>query len=212
MENREFVERVANMYRDARVPIFPHPSIVRGRSHSIASKVEDLFARFVVDTLGDDAEGVTIFVDQPIRPTCTNKTFYPDVALARGDRLVQMWDLKTDLGYDRGGFAQKCREKADLLGEIRGNVGFLSNRQINFSENLMYNVVVVSKRNIQQNLVEQHIDEIRVIDGVDAFFLTDDVHPNFNHWPVAEIMGAINILDEEFDRVRQRVREAVTQR
>ena len=42
MTGEQFMEKVIQLYVEARKPSFYHPKIRRGRSHSIPSKVEDL--------------------------------------------------------------------------------------------------------------------------------------------------------------------------
>jgi hypothetical protein len=104
MEDIEFIEKIINLYKKAEKPIFSNGkrNIKRGRKHPISSKVEDLFAVYISDILPNEVE---LLIDQPFTYSKDKRkkkqTIYPDIAVKRDNNILNFFDLKMDLGFNR---------------------------------------------------------------------------------------------------------------
>ena len=122
MTSKEFLQKVWDLYDAANHAANAHPGaqdgrIRRGRSHCIASQVEDLFAEFIYERLRDSQKDFVVFVDQPVGVGKVDgmvKTVYPDimVGIRQGGKttITHIYELKTNTGWMRDG-ADKCFEK-----------------------------------------------------------------------------------------------------
>lgn len=71
MENRESIEKIIQLYHEARIPAFPDRRIRRGESHSISALTKDLFASYLAAHLKQETFLVNQqFFCQEIRGFC----------------------------------------------------------------------------------------------------------------------------------------------
>ena len=115
MTSKEFIQKVWNLYDVAN-----HASdaclgaqagrIRRGRSHCIASQVEDLFAQLIFESLQGCQKDFIVFVDQPVSVGKVGKrvkTVYPDIMVgvrnAGETTITHIYELKTNTGWMRDG-------------------------------------------------------------------------------------------------------------
>ena len=63
MEPEDFIRKVIELYREARMSSFYHPKLKRGQSRVIYNLTEDLMAYFLAVNLTEDYD---FYIDQPI--------------------------------------------------------------------------------------------------------------------------------------------------
>lgn len=183
MTDKEFIKRIAELYVKARQTTFPADNIRRGKSHSISSQVEDLFAFYISTMVSDDTK---IYVDQPISFELNgkSKTIYADVAVIKDNKIEQVWDLKTDLGWIRDSFVQFCKDKTLLVKGARNQTAKLKDglnkvqQSLTFSGDMTFNIVVVSLTNISKTKGDLNIEGTRNLENVGVYILTKALHPN----------------------------------
>jgi hypothetical protein len=111
MNEKQFIARVIESYQIARKPIYSNPKLSRGRSHSVASRVEDLFAFYLVNKINCDR----IYIDQPISVVGSKAQIYPDIVIVKNKKITALCDVKMDLGWKRNELFNFCRRHAALL-------------------------------------------------------------------------------------------------
>lgn len=178
-----FVEQVKELYKQAReVKVKVNNSIIkRGRSHSISSHTEDLFAAFLAENLGK----YKYFIDQPITIQGKKNAIYPDIAIVDdNNRIVNLLDLKMDLGFNRKGFVDFCMNKESLIEEIRNKSCHLKDgvtkedEFLELDENIKYHVVIISDTNISREQLNENLEGTRSLKNVCVYCLTSNEHPN----------------------------------
>jgi hypothetical protein len=107
-----------------------------------------------------------------------------------------MWDIKMDLGRRRDSFAQFCNDKNKLVNELRGTKATFSGREIIFSEELTFNIVVISDRNISKKKRKDNIQQTQSIPNVGVFFLTSKLHPNNKEIPTEQLLESIEVTSD----------------
>ncbi len=135
-----------------------------------------------------------MLIDQPFTyfkgKRKNKKTIYPDIAVIKGDTIVNLFDLKMDLGFHRK-FYPFCKEKQTLVENIRDLPVNIKNKEetkeqksdnktYNISRTIKYNIVIVSNQNIskkQKQKNEKAIENRLDKNKVEIFILTD-IHPN----------------------------------
>lgn len=122
MTSKEFLQKVWDLYDAANHATDAYSGaqagrIRRGRSHCIASQVEDLFAELIYESLKDGEKDFVVFVDRPVSVGKIGrrvKTVYPDVmvGIRHGGKITitHIYELKANTGWMRDG-ADKCFEK-----------------------------------------------------------------------------------------------------
>ncbi len=181
MNSQEFIYRVIKLYHSARRPKFPNHKIKRGRSRSISPFLEDLFALFLVDQVRCEK----IYVDQPISVSGIKDQNYPDISIVRGGKITSFCDLKTDLGWNRRGLVDLCRHHYRWVQRARGRGCTLKDgvtKEVSLhqiSKHASYNVVILSKHNINPELLSTMRTKAKVFSpAVDVFVLTSKEHLN----------------------------------
>ncbi|MEI8278794.1 MAG: hypothetical protein WCG87_03465 [Bacteroidota bacterium] len=211
MTDIEFIKSIVELYRKARLTFFPAGNIKRGKSHTISSQVEDLFALYISDIVNSKIE---ILIDQPISFSHNNvsKTIYADIAMIKDDLIYQIWDIKTDLGWKRDIFPQFCKDKDELVNSIKSKDAKFKNRedntsrQLKFSSDFTFNIVVISCKNISTIKHERVANETRQLQNVGVYFLTSDTHPNSNYDDdINDLIKKINFNDTDFILLRHRI-------
>ena len=199
-----FVLNVIKNYRLARTSKFPDKKISRGRSHSISSSVEDLFANFLIKNIGCDK----ILIDQPLSIEGVKKIIYPDITVIKNGHIVGFFDLKMDMGWNRDGLFELCKNNFDLVTLIGGRNCKLKNGEdkkiSNFSINkeCFYNIVIVNDGNIKSGKLENQIDGIsKFISRVNVFILTSGKHLNTYNITANELMKEIKVRYDSFNKI-----------
>jgi len=205
MSPKEFMFKVIELYVKARSPAFYHPKIKRGRSHAISGLVEDLLAAFLAFNLTGDYD---LYVDQPIiLGNSEISSVYPDITLVKGDSIVNLIDVKMDLGWIRRGFIEFCEERDRLIDKIKGKEGKIKDgitkeqKELSFSENLEYHVVLVSELNISPKQLEKNKNGVSGLSNVKVYFLSGGIHPNTYNISIDEILGRMKIKESEFQEL-----------
>jgi len=210
MKDRELIDSIIELYKEARVTVFSKANIKRGRNHSIASKVEDLFAVYVSELLPDDVE---ILIDQPFtyrNDNNTNYAIYPDIAVIKDSEIIKMFDVKMDLGWNRN-FFPFCEDKQKLIDQIRSKEAKARDgvtkegKKYRISEKIKYNVVIISNENISKTKKDENLREIDNLDKdkIEVFILTENIHPNNYD---KEIVKNINLRQTDFVNLRTEIK------
>ena len=173
MTDEELINKVIDLYQEARVTTILRKNIKRGRNHSVSSKVEDLFAVYIAELISDSGalpEDIELLIDQPFTYQA-DKTYsiYPDISVIVDKKIVKLFDIKMDLGWNRN-FFPFCHEKEELVGEIRNKEtkakdgATKEQKSYTFSPTIKYNVVIVSNENISQDNRENNQQRIATLD------------------------------------------------
>ena len=200
----ELFKQLVFLYRNARNPAFYHPNIKRGRSHTIASQVEDLFAFFLSLNLTKD---YLFLVDQPLN--LGKKQFYPDISIIESEILIHAFDVKTDLGWKRNEFSNFCSDKdieiRDFFGSELSVTDGISKKKftINAAPEFHYHVVVLSGCNIKKEKLEKHLSAIKKLNYVHAYVLFPKDHPNYYGNDVEQFISSVTINEEDFKRIEK---------
>lgn len=204
MGPKELFKQLVYLYRNAREPVFYHPSIKRGRSHSIATQVEDLFAFFLSLNLTKDYR---FFVDQPLN--FGKRQFYPDISVVENGKLIHVFDVKTDLGWKRNEFSKFCEDKnKEIINffnvKLSATDGINKKKfTINPASEFHYHVVVLSGLNIKKEKLEEHLNAISKLNYVHAYVLFPNEHPNYYGDDVEQFINSVTINDEDFKRIER---------
>ncbi|MFM7015672.1 MAG: hypothetical protein ACKOX3_05020 [Bacteroidota bacterium] len=211
MTNKEFIKGIAELYVKARQTTFPANNIRRGKSHSISSQVEDFFALYISTMVSDDTK---IYIDQPIsfKLNGKSKTIYADVAIIKDNKIQQVWDLKTDLGWKRDSFVQFCKDKIELVKGARNQTAKLKDGQnkaqqtLAFSNDMTFNIVVVSLTNISKSKGDLNVAGTNNLENVGVYFLTKSLHPNNYGMTPDDIAEKISYNETDFKRMTTRIK------
>lgn len=222
MTSDQLIAQVQKYYSDSRISEFSKSGISRGRKHSISSKVEDLIASFISDHLDDDS--LEFWVDYPMsfkseRKLTKNQnpasiTIYPDIAIVKksvnGFVIKHIIDIKLDLGWKRD--LKETIDKAhttiyDLRKVRRGSLKQLDEYgnkstqsiSIDFFDQIIWHVVVISDQNITASQMRQNEDyanEISARHPLHFYVFTREKHPNggqpvIQHAEIERFLGNI---------------------
>jgi hypothetical protein len=160
--------------------------IARGMAHSVAGWVEDAFALYVAEELSDRSNQYYVdkVVSYKFEGMDKSKSFKPDVlCLKQGENnqlvATHMFDLKTDLGFNRMGFDDFIRNKQEFIQKIRGNPVWTSVQgqngyeKIDFhiSSAIQYTIVVVIDWNMDKGDLQGLVDLANQTDEVNMYIL-----------------------------------------
>ena len=204
MTSKELFRQLVYLYRNARNPVYYHPSIKRGRSHTIASQVEDLFAFFLSLNLTKDYQ---FLVDQPLN--LGKKQLYPDISILEMGKLIHAFDVKTDLGWKRNDFTQFCEDKEREIKrffgvELSATDGITKEKfKIKTATSFHYHVVILSGLNINRKKLEEHLNAINKLNYVHAYVLYPNEHPNYYGEAVEQFINSVTINTEDFKRIER---------
>lgn len=202
----DFIFKIIQLYQLSRKSKYSHDKIKRGRSHSISSLAEDLFAKYLVENIECDE----IFVDQPISVESVKKISYPDIVIVRGDTIIGTCDLKVDLGWNREGLVELCEKSFEYLKEIQGKKCKINNGLITkkikyykISNKCFHNVVIISNKNIKaENLEEQRkIVKKKFKSLINVFILSSDAHLGTYGVTAKKLMKKVSVRESEFDEL-----------
>ena len=191
MKLEELYLTLVEAYHDARTSKYPHEKTVRGRSYSVSSEAEDIFASYLAKNL---TEIDIIRIDQALTMSAAHpdihkhKTFYPDLSVILNNELKCMLDLKLDMGWNRDGLYELCKKHQYVVELCAGNRvhytvgknrGDPERREIKCSEKLTYLVVLLSGGNQKQTKLKESLETAKSFSPkVEVFVLSEGVHPN----------------------------------
>jgi len=204
MSPTEYFRKIIELYHQSRDPKYYNPNIKRGRSSSISSELEDLTALFIAL---NNPNQCSYYTDQPMKFQGTT-TKYPDIVIQNKNGLIKdLIDVKTDIGWNRGGMYPFCKEWEERIESIKGTkTSFKQGKNKlmtdgTFSKKLKYHVLVVSKINSGNKIDSDHVNVNKDFKNVSLYVLSDGVHPNNYKFSISETINKINIIEKEFDRL-----------
>ena len=156
-------------------------NIVRGMAHVAAGFVEDLFAVYMANKIGD--KRIHYLVDKVIsfneEGSTKAKSFKPDLfaSSTRGEYMTHYFDVKTNLGWNRD-IETYLKEKNEFVKSIRGKNGWIHFNgdkpwELQFDPNLKYQIVVIWGGNVNEDLLEKNMEIARSLDAVEMYVLRD---------------------------------------
>ena len=75
-------------------------------------------------------------------------------------------------------------------------------RDFKISDKISYDIVIMSGTNINKNLLEKHLEQIKKIKPkIDVFILTKSKHPNTYNLSIQSLLSQIVINEADFDRM-----------
>ena len=165
---KEFLKSIYKEYVEARkirVGNREAKRVIRGRSRSISSIAEDLFAKLLWREF--KLNKIHIFVDQPISLGGKGKIYYPDIVICKRINkdeyeIFYMIDLKLDIGWHRNSFFKEINKLTSICNgmkrakALKGKIGSVedeSKQSIKFKINskATYDVVLISSSNSGKN-------------------------------------------------------------
>lgn len=195
-----FISEVIRLYKEARKARVNNNRITRGRSHSISSHVEDIFAEFLAENL----EKYNYLVDQPISIEGKKNPIYPDIVLVDNDKITDLIDLKMDLGWNRNGFIAFCEKKEHLIEDIRNKGCRLKDgvtkevKSFKIDKNLKYHIVIISDTNISKKRMKANLEGTSKLRNVCVYSLSSNQHPNTYE---EDKLKDIKINIDQFDKL-----------
>lgn len=204
----ELIREVVLLYRNSRKTKYFNNKIFRGRSRSISSYFEDLFANFLSNNINCDQ----IYIDQPLTVDgIKGRSIYPDIVIVKNNRIIALLDVKTDLGFNRYNFYELCRKDSQLIKLMKGKncsliVGETKEKKYGLiiSRNLIYDIVILSRKN-NKNLEKQILRASRLNPKINVFVLTDGKHPNTYNVSVQKLIKGIKINETEFNKMVRKI-------
>lgn len=187
MTSKEFIQKVWDLYDVANHAAEAYSGskagkIRRGRSHCIASQVEDLFAQLIFESLQGCHKDFVVFVDQPVSVGKIGKrvkTVYPDIMVgvrnAGATTITHIYELKTNTGWMRDG-ADKCLAKMRQTREWLVNEATIRDElssasvptTLTVAQNVKYDLVVLSSVNNKSGKAKKLLWDVTQ-DGGDVF-------------------------------------------
>jgi hypothetical protein len=199
MNSKILFIKIVELYHEARIPLFKDRKISRGRSRSISSAAEDLFAKFLISNTKVDK----IYIDQPIKTEGFKKQICPDLAIIKNNKITHLIDLKMDLGWKRDGLLDFCNKWQSIINDFKGTGLKLRDGEskkdffYKYRKTLTYNIVIVSAKNISNKKLMSQITESKKNNkDVNVYVLSKGAHPNEYGYTVKEVMNEIIINDK----------------
>lgn len=202
MTPEELFRQLVYCYVNARKPAFYHPKIARGRSHTVSSKLEDLFAYFLSLNLTEDYQ---FLVDQPLN--YGRKQLYPDISLIQESVVRHMFDVKTDLGWKRNEFPQFCKDQQEKLAQFVGQQlsatdGVRKKKfKIRAFNPLNYHIVIISGQNISRSSLDDNLSQVSSLPNVHVYVLFPEQHPNHYGDDIEDFIERVKVNTDDFDRI-----------
>ena len=205
MTPEEFYRQLISLYRQAREPVFYHPSLARGRSHSISSQAEDLFGLFLAM---NTPRRCKFYIDQAMQ--FGEKKYYPDVVIQEtSGTIYDLVDLKTDIGWSRKALPGLCQRWDERLRQVKGTGTYFNDGRTkkeirgNFAEDIILHIVILTAAN-GGNLAAQ-IKQLPKYDHVQVYLMADGKHPNTYGIKPTDLLAKMGVVQAEFDRFMQEV-------
>ena len=210
MTPQEYFKKIIELYQKSREPEYYNPNILRGRSSSISSKLEDLTALFIA--LNNPCN-CNYYTDQPIKFEGST-TKYPDIVIQEANgKIKNLIDVKTDIGWNRDGMFKFCKEWENRIEKIKSTKTQFKlgvDKKLvegSFSENLHYHVLVISKINSGKQIESDYKKVEQEMKNVSLYILSDSVHPNNYEFTIKKTLQNIIINNNEFERMLNRIIE-----
>lgn len=201
----EFFEKLIGLYREARKSKFCNPNIFRGRSASISSSLEDLFADFFAK---NNPNQCTYYIDQPMKFAGEENHKYSDIVIQNQDDVIEhLIDMKADIGWNRHGMLDLCLEWESRIEAAKGSDTSFKNGESKktitgkFSNNLKCHVVIVAQENLAEKLLEDYEQVKTQCKNVGLYILSSGKHPNEYGFAPKDLLKQIFIRTEDFDRL-----------
>ena len=202
----EFFEKLIGLYCEARKSKFSNPNIFRGRSASISSSLEDLFADFIAK---NNPNQCTYYIDQPMKFKGEENHKYPDIVIQNQDDVIEhLIDMKADIGWNRHGMLDLCLEWESRIEAAKGSDTSFKNGDSKktltgkFSNNLKYHVVIVTQKNsVAKKLLEDYEQVKTQCKNVGLYILSSGKHPNEYGLDPKDLLKQVFIRTEDFDRL-----------
>lgn len=211
MSNQEFIDQIIYQYNNAKKLIVSgyETHIERGKKRSISGIAEDLFAVWLFKNLQDDS--LKLMVDKPVsfaslRADKRTKTIQPDIVVARGETIIGYIDIKMDLGWNRD-LEVYLKDKDQLIEDMRGKPCWTTywkgnksfTQDYSFSDNIIYQVVVLSSKNINEERLRANVQCATDCNNVKMYVLTEGQHLNVSE----ESQNRVNVerKDGQFEAI-----------
>lgn len=209
MKPEEFILNIVKAYKAARVPAARSAKIHRGRSRSISGIAEDLLAEYLV---ASDPSIDAVLVDQPMYSEKLQKQLCPDIVVVRDGRIDTLIDLKLDIGWHRDGLTELCEQHATTAKALQQSTCRLRDgvtkevQHLSFTKDLSYDVVLISRTNINPDILQQHEEEIAALAPLtELFILCDTGHPNTYDLSPRKIVDTLSVNHDVFARLLQKI-------
>jgi hypothetical protein len=195
MTPSEFTIALVDAYQRARLPLYPSNKLQRGESRSVASEVEDLLARYLVDEVSQIDR---IRINQPMSISVHDRrtAIKPDLVVIRNDAVRALVDVKMDLGYKReeilNTFSKASARTLAMRGQWttfwdgRSSSGGVQ-RRLRCATAAVYVFVVVSDQNIKRDAYSKIEAAAQRDDALRLHTLLRGIHPNDHRFPAADI-------------------------
>lgn len=211
MTPKELIINIAQLYRDARIPHIIDKKISRGRSHSVSSLTEDLFAHFLIS---NDKTIDKILVDQSISfPEESIKTIYPDITIIKQGIATNFIDLKMDMGWNRDGLLKVANKHFESVKSMQGHTGRyydgISKEKFEFKvgQDASYDIVIISDTNINAAKLSEQLNQCQSLTPItEAFVLYSGGHPNTYEFSPEELGENLTVNQSNFDKLLTKIK------
>ena len=199
MNADELASRIISEYRQARVPVVPSPGrLYRGESRSVSSIIEDVIAYALSAYL---PKSIKILINQPMR--FNGILIKPDLTIVKGDTIIQLCDIKMDLGYKRSSFLPWLQTWGDLMRALRSQTTSIRLKDngeytqsvltLQMSAAACFNVFLVSDRNISKQSLQTIRQATESIHCCRLFVFSSEVHPNAYRVSESDLIKQITV-------------------
>jgi len=208
MTHQEFIDEIRKAYLAARkysyVPRRNSQVLRRGTSHTISSISEDIFAAYCAEK-AIQTNGLEIIADPQIsfsgaglRNINDKKSLLirPDVAICKTQKIVCLFDLKMDLGFNRSGFITQATARSIQMNLIKNKCATINGNPYIISPEIEFNYLLLSEKNGLRGLHNRNMATIETLKNINAFLLTDGDHLNSYHKS-----AIFKANDKEFERL-----------
>lgn len=162
-------------------------NIRRGQAKVSSGYIEDVFALYLASRINNHKLEFLIDKLTSLRfsPKGRATTFKPDLSILNSeDVMTEYYDLKTNLGWNRE-IENYIKKKDDFIQKIKGRKGWIyfskeEIKEIIFSENLKYKMVVVHGGNINENQLKINIEKVKEYKNVELYILYDHYNNRIN--------------------------------
>lgn len=206
MTNEEFINIVIEYYEKARSLTYKNfnNQLIRGRSHSVSGKSEDLFAYWLADKLND--QNLKYYIDKSLsfysEVISKTKAIQPDAFIIKDNIVTHYFDIKMDLGWKRD-LIEYLNIKNFLIEEIKQKECWYSEGKkrnyLHFSQDIKYQIVVLSGENISLQKLEANINHASKLEHIELYVLTGNQH--LNMYKKNQEREKLEIYNAAFDKL-----------
>lgn len=187
MKHLDFFDELVQMYKRARIITLREssPNVKRCTKKVVSGEAEDLFGIYAYELI-NDTDSSKILICPTIR--IANKSRIPDIVICKGYEIMEMWDLKMDMGWNRGALPDLLKDHDDMVNSIltlKSGVK-MQDHVYSVSQKLKYNILVVSTANGGNPAFEKAI--LLKLKHANIFRIFDEkYHPNSNCLPPEDV-------------------------